>query len=338
MGAFSKCLKAASILGFVFHAAQAWAWGDLGHSTVGYIAEYKLTKKAKNMIYKILGPEPLAVSAVFPDHVRSDNRYNAFSNYHFLEIKLGKKFSDLSPSDRAEKDADTLISRAPALLFDPALNREQKMILLRYLVHLVGDVHQPLHIGNGLDRGGNLCDVRWTHPVTGKTETDNLHSFWDDKIMSFIENDFQKGSGQAKKLWFGYREFGDLLLKENQSQSAEISFDKVIKDQPSVWYTESQKLHSVAYPNAAKVSAKDRAFCKTIDENGKVVNGIYNSAKIPTISKNFVKQATATVKKRILQAGFRLAGVLNQLAEDHSIEELSRDADAKIFDPILITN
>lgn len=318
-------------------ATQVWAWGDLGHSTVGYIADYKLTKKGKNLVYQILGPEPLAISAVFPDHVRSDNRYNNFSLYHFLEIKLGKTFDDLKPSDRADKDSDVMISRVPPLLMDSQLTRDQKMILLRYLVHIVGDVHQPLHIGNGLDRGGNLCDVRWVHPVYERTEDDVLHSFWDDKIMMFIDKEFQQASGQKKRLWFGYREFGDMILKENQNHEM-VNYEKVIKDAPSVWYTESQELHPVVYPDSKTVKPKDRLYCKTVDENGKVVNGVYDATKIPLLDETYVKAAIPAVKKRILMAGFRLAGILNHLAEEYNIEEQAKDADAKIFDPILLTN
>ncbi len=317
---------------------SAYSWGDLGHSTVGYIADYKLTKKARNLVYQIIGPEPLALSAVFPDHVRSDNRYNSFVLYHFLEVKLGKTFADLKLSDRAEKDADTIISQAPALLVDPSLSRDQKMILLRYLVHLVGDVHQPLHIGNGLDRGANLCDIKWTHPSTGKTEIENLHSFWDDRIMSFIEQDFRNAAPAGKKPWFGYREFGDMLLKKNQSQADVVNYEKVVRDIPGTWYTESQELQAIAYPNAATVKPKDRAYCKTVDENGKIINGIYDAGKIPEITSDFVKKAIPAVKRRLLMAGFRLAGVLNQLAEAHNFKEIDRDADAKIFDPILLTN
>lgn len=187
---------------FVFmYSVSAYPWGDLGHSTVGYIADYKLSKRARNLVYQILGPEPLAVAAVFPDHVRSDNRYNGFVLYHYIEIKLGKRYADLKVADRADKDADTIISEVPEMLMDKKLSREQKMILLRYFIHIVGDVHQPLHVGNGLDRGGNLCDIKWVNPMTGKTETDNLHSFWDDKIMTYMEEDFLKGADSKKKLW-----------------------------------------------------------------------------------------------------------------------------------------
>ncbi len=320
------------------YSVSAFSWGDLGHSTVGYIAEYKLSKRAKNLVYQILGPEPLSVAAVFPDHVRSDNRYNGFVLYHFLEVKLGRKFTDLKVADRADKDADTIISSVPELLMDKKLSRDQKMILLRYFAHIVGDVHQPLHIGNGLDRGGNLCDVKWVHPVTGKTETDVLHSFWDDKIMTYIEDDFHKKSESKKKLWFGYREFGDALLKENLAANPTVDYDKVSKDEPKVWYDESQDLHPIVYPLASTVKPKDRAYCKTVDENKKVIDGIYDASKIPILSDDYIKNVIPVVRKRILQAGFRLAGVLNQLAEKHKVPEIDKNADAKIFDPILIIN
>src|SRR6185437_16951518 len=135
----------------------AFAWGDLGHQAVGEIAERNLTPEAKKMVQSILGVEPMAVAATFPDKVRSDPRFKDFTPYHFLEIPDGYDYENMPASERAEKDAHTIISQVPALLKDPKVSRDRKMTLLRYLIHVVGDVHQPLHVGNARDMGANLC-------------------------------------------------------------------------------------------------------------------------------------------------------------------------------------
>jgi hypothetical protein len=157
----------------VFHGPRAYGWGDLGHEVVGAIAEGALKPATHNFVRGILGVEPLAVAATWPDHARGDSRFGQkatspdsednnphnFANYHFCEIPNG--FSYTSKPMREKKDCYGAITGATQLLIDKShqYTRAEKMIALRYLVHIIGDVHQPLHVGNGHDLGANLCQI-----------------------------------------------------------------------------------------------------------------------------------------------------------------------------------
>jgi hypothetical protein len=300
-------------------ATQAWSWGDIGHGAVGFIAEKNLTAKARLMIDEIVGPEPLAVSAVWPDQVRSDDRYKGpFAPYHFVEIPMGFRYDNMPEDFKVEASAHTILEQVPDLLIQKnGITRTQKMIVLRYLVHVVGDVHQPLHVGNGMDMGANLCDVKWTNPETGIEKVFNLHTVWDENLIQNIANDFarQNGSNTGQKRWFGYRELGEMLEKEFGSQP-EYAYARVQSPVKS-WYEESQTLHSVAYLDSQPVAKpEDRKYCKYRDRRTQqVVPGNYDARQIPALDADYLQKALPVIRQQIYKAGLRLAGVLNQAAD-----------------------
>lgn len=315
-------------------------WGELGHSTVGYIAEQKLTAKAKGLVYLISGTEPLAVSGPWPDYVRSDDRYKPFGPYHYLTVPYEFTYQNLPAALKAAKDSDTMISQAPELLIGGKLKRDQKVLLLRYLVHIVGDVHQPLHVGNGIDMGGNLCDVNFLHPETKRWITINLHAAWDDYILKNVSYEYlnRPGPMPTSKRWFGYREFGDMLLKDS---TLGINYQSVTATATRYdWYEESRKLHPEVYPDETPLSrAEDRPYCKTYDsKTGQTIEGRYDAGKLPKLNQAYIDKSIITMKKRILTAGYRLAHLLNSIAEKSGAPEWTPQADRDIFDAVLIKN
>ncbi len=324
--------------------SSAFGWGDIGHGAVGYIAQGRLSPAAKRLVYDIIGPEPLAVSSVYPDQVRSDKRYAAFSPFHFVEIPYDQ--TGLDPAKRVDHDSDTIIQQAPALLTGDKLSRTQKMVLIRYLAHVVGDVHPPLHVGNGQDRGGNLCDVDWMDPDVrfdrGAHEMTyrrtNLHTVWDEDLIRYVQHEFQRATGggaNGQKRWFGYLEMGDLALKEN----AAIDFEKVTKDPPTVWYQESRDLHKIAYPNVAPYGMENPPYCKRVDpRTGKVVNGSYRKELVPKIEMAYIQRALPVLRKQVVLAGYRLAGMLNAMAEKARIAPADEAAQKLELDALLLKN
>lgn len=295
-------------------SSQAMAWGELGHGAVGQIAERNLTEKAKAFVYTLVGSEPLAVSAVQPDELRDDRRFDDFKPFHFLEIPPQYTLQTLPKNLRAAQDADTIIAQVPALLAGTKISPQQKMLLYRFLVHVVGDVHQPLHVGNGLDRGANNCFVKWS--ATSKPSA--LHSVWDDGLIRKISDAWIADNTTAGRSppWFGYVQLADVAEKE----VAGVTMGSANKASAAAWYEESRALHSVVYPDGANPpqNLEDRAFCKGIDKaTGKTINGNYDEAKVPVMGQAYIDAALPVIKKQILLAGYRLAGVLNDAAEDY---------------------
>ena len=106
---------------------KALAWGELGHSSIGHIAEMNLTPQGKQFVQDILGEEPMAVAAMWPDTVRSDARFDSFAEYHFFEIREGYTYGKNPEELKKEKSADVIVSQAKELL----LARKKKKRLSR---------------------------------------------------------------------------------------------------------------------------------------------------------------------------------------------------------------
>jgi len=173
--------KTGIIILFLGISFQTMAWGLLGHRIVGEIADSYLSKKAKKEIYNILGTESIAMSSNWADFVKSDPAYNYLYNWHFINFKTGltqQQFQAALDADTAT-DAYTKINFLAAELKKKNLPQEKKILYLRMLIHIVGDVHQPLHMGRLDDRGGNNIRVLWFK------DTVNLHQVWDERLIGF---------------------------------------------------------------------------------------------------------------------------------------------------------
>jgi hypothetical protein len=314
-------------------ASNAFAWGDIGHSTVGYIAEKNLTPQARAMVYDIVGSEPLTFSAMFPDHVRSDDRFRGFSPFHFYEIPPGYKFKTMPDTLRAISDTQTMVEQVPAMLIKKDLPVQERAIVYRYLIHVLGDIHQPLHVGNGLDMGANLCLVKWTNPETKITELTNLHTVWDENIIDEIGAIYKKAHPPkpGSKRWFNYKELGDMVIQEFSGKEG-MSLAEASSAPPDAWYDDSRALHPAAYPETPFLeNPAERTYCRIVDKKtNKVVDGKFNESTIPLLSQDFINASMPIVKKQIMLAGLRLAGILNKTAENYerprNVTETKRSA------------
>lgn len=154
---------------------RGFGWGQIGHRAVGQIAEWHLTKRAYKQISKILGPETLAMVSTWMDEIRSDPTYDYTNTWHWVTIPTGQQYNKAAQesSGDAYEALQNIITALKSDKLSPAEEQEQ----LKMLVHLVGDLHQPLHVGTGDDRGGNDVKVQWMGEDT------NLHSVWDSRMI-----------------------------------------------------------------------------------------------------------------------------------------------------------
>lgn len=159
-------------------ALPAMAWDKTGHRVIGELAQRHLTPEAQAAVEAILGPETLAEGANWPDFMRSNPDpfwQSEASPWHYVTVPHGETYETAEKPE--EGDAITALSKFRAVLVDPAASREDKQRALRFVVHLVGDLQQPLHAGNGTDRGGNDVSVSFFDKLT------NLHAVWDMDII-----------------------------------------------------------------------------------------------------------------------------------------------------------
>lgn len=170
--------------------AVAFAWGATGHRVIARIAENHLTPAARAAAFELAGPAGLAPISTWADEIRSDPRYTGgvagrpdTRPWHYINLDTIEQLPATSPPSRFEHIVDA-IRHFETVLAHRAAPAEIRAEALRWLVHLYGDLHQPLHVGLALDRGGNMVDLDWFG------ERSNLHRVWDSGIIDHTRLSF----------------------------------------------------------------------------------------------------------------------------------------------------
>lgn len=178
MKKFKKIIIVTILAYLPFSAA---AWGVLGHRIVGEVADGYINAKTRLAIKQILGNESLAMSANWADFIKSDTSYNYLASWHYVNLPadLSKSavfsFLDNQPAANIYNKTNEMI----AVLKDKNSTLDQKRQALRLIIHLVGDLHQPMHTARKDDLGGNKIQLLWFG------EKSNLHRVWDEGLIDF---------------------------------------------------------------------------------------------------------------------------------------------------------
>lgn len=156
------------------------AWGTLGHRVVGEVASRHLTPKAKLAIKQILGDESIALASNWADFVKSDTSFKYLNSWHYIDFDdtslTATTMASKLKSDTAT-DAYVKLNFIISQLKNKKLSKGKQLMYVRLLIHIVGDIHQPLHTGRTDDKGGNTIKVSWFNQPT------NLHAVWDEKLI-----------------------------------------------------------------------------------------------------------------------------------------------------------
>ena len=158
---------------------SSFAWSLEGHRVCGEIASRHLTKKTAASVLSILGNESLAMASNWADFIKSDTSFKYLESWHYIDIKDSLDNATvmaLLQNDTAT-DAYTKINFLSLQLKDKNLPHDKQVMYLKLLIHIVEDIHQPLHtIDRG--RGGNDIKVMWFN------EASNLHRVWDSDLIN----------------------------------------------------------------------------------------------------------------------------------------------------------
>lgn len=150
-------------------------WGQNGHRIVGDIAADYLTPEAKKEIDRVLGPKSIAIVSTWMDQIRSDPNYDYTHDWHWVTIPDGMTYEETEKNPNG--DLINAIRTFIEELKNESLSDEEEKEKLKMLIHLVGDIHQPLHVGTGEDQGGNQTEVEWFY------EDSNIHRVWDTEMI-----------------------------------------------------------------------------------------------------------------------------------------------------------
>lgn len=177
---------------FSLNSHAALKWGATGHRAVGAIADQYTTNKAKRHIKKILNYQSLALVATFGDDIKSDPRYNKFEVWHYVNMGANETYETSKKNPKG--DLVTGIAYCKNIIKDANSSDADKAFYLKMLIHLVGDLHQPLHVGRSEDRGGNDIKVQW------QSRDSNLHRVWDSQLLDSYKMSYSELAENANHL------------------------------------------------------------------------------------------------------------------------------------------
>jgi hypothetical protein len=216
-----KVYKTLFLAGLMMLAtSQAFAWGQLGHYLIGYMAERQMKKSTLKKVEKVLYPMSLGRSGTWMDEIRSDRNYDYATTWHYLTSKEGEYNPEIQESTG---DAFEAIQRLKAELTAGGLSPKEESEKLKMLIHMVEDIHQPLHVGTGEDRGGNDVKIEFFGRPT------NLHALWD--------------SGMIERQGMSYSEIGDELFRRITPELQDSYREATMED----WLKEAVSLRPAVY-------------------------------------------------------------------------------------------
>lgn len=277
-------MKIAAVAAIVALSAgsPAEAWGDRGHRAIADIAWTQLSTVARQQVGDLLQAAPelstpacpagsLADAATWADCVRSryHERYAATATWHYVDVSICRPFE--LPDDPEATSVVARYERERAILADRRNSRVSRLEALLWVAHLVGDLHQPLHVGDDSDRGGNEVDV---YPQSSRYHV-NLHAEWDRVLVDDAIRSVPGG-------------VADLAAEAGAESQRQYGTS------PIMWARESWELaRRTAYP-ARAVGGGCGSASPAVD-----VGSAYRATAIPV------------VQQQLERAGVRLAVVLN---------------------------
>lgn len=184
--AFAGLLVALVAVSLVGLPTLAYAWGPTGHRVVARIAENHMSPAARAAAVELVGPAGLAPISTWADEIKSDPRYTGgvagrpdTRRWHYINLGGIGEFPESSGKSSVHdiRHLVDAIRHFESVLGDASRPKAERAEALKWLVHLYGDLHQPLHVGMAADKGGNTVDVEWFG------ERSNLHRVWDSGII-----------------------------------------------------------------------------------------------------------------------------------------------------------
>ena len=214
--------------------SPALAWGKTGHRVVAAIADTQLSGLARAHVKELLGVESLDEAANWPDEMKSNPApfwQKTASPWHY--VTLNGIIYDHAPP---EGDALEALGRFKRTLQDPSASLADTQLALRFIVHLVADLHQPMHTGKCCDRGGNEVKVTWFGKPT------NLHAVWDSQLVDEEQ--------------LSFTELAAKLQRHTSNRDVVAWWDINPRD----WVSESAQIRDTVYPAATPTALPELSY------------------------------------------------------------------------------
>lgn len=153
---------------------QSFGWGKMGHDVTCAIAQKHLSASARERINDLLDGKSIIYWANWLDDASNSPEYAYSKTWHYKNIDADETYDNARLNPKG--DITTALRQQIALLTDRSTKREEAILALKMVIHLMGDLHQPMHMGHLSDLGGNKWKVTYFRSDT------NLHSVWDTAL------------------------------------------------------------------------------------------------------------------------------------------------------------
>jgi hypothetical protein len=267
----SRFLAILLLLGLA-SSASLHAWGAEGHHVIARIALSRMTPAAQAGVAAVLGAEDLLAASVWADTIRF--RRPATYNWHFVDIPFEEAHYLVERDCQRTPRGDCILAELDRVRMQLAERAGDQAEALKFLIHFIGDLHQPLHVTDNLDRGGN--DVPVLLGGRGPRMGLNLHMVWDTTLIQQTQRDEEAYAAR--------------LIEHLTARPVEVHGTDFVG-----WAEETHKLGvSVAYaypdflPRALPIQAV-------------------------TLSQAYQADAIRIIDRQLQVAGVRLAAVLNEV-------------------------
>jgi len=295
---------------------HAQAWGCKGHQTVALIAEKHLTPEARQLVDRLLSENPadakikqycgdsvrdaMASASTWADDVRSEKRNGP---WHYIDIPRGAKRGSVDAYCGEGGCVTRALAEQLAILKDTHADPAKRTDALRYIIHFIGDLHQPLHSTTNDDEGGNCVPLKYFRRKPherNNSYSPNLHSIWDSAIL---ERDME---GADPVEYAG-------TLEDRYQADIEKWQKGPIRVEDWVWESHELAESAVYGPLTPAIAVEPSVPVRSCSDDNNI--GQRMLAQHIAVGDGYQEQAAAVAELRVAQAGIRLALVLNQAAK-----------------------
>lgn len=213
------------------------SWGVVAHRSIAKIAENHLTPKAKAAIASLLGTESMPIVSTYADDVRPVKQFSYTAPWHYINLKQGLNYDQYVTALKADTGANVYnaLLKMEMQLRDIKSTKAEKVFALKFIIHLIGDLHQPFHVGRSEDKGGNDIKVKF------KGRDTNMHALWDSGLVEYNGFSFTE-------MATAFDNVSDAKIKKWQS------------DNVTIWLFESYQIASKLYAEAEQTTDFDYTY------------------------------------------------------------------------------
>ena len=191
------------LLLMIFVSMSSYGWDAVGHRVIAELAYRNLNAHTRKQVDKLLGTRGIVYFSSWADEIKSDTIYPQSKNgWHFQNLRSGLSDADVLDFYHQELGGGKYLFYVLDSISSALKAGRSDADQLKFVVHLMGDFFQPMHLGRPEDKGGNRVQMRWFNQGT------NLHSVWDGKLISYTH--------------FSYQEYADYLTDKYGEKKKQV--------------------------------------------------------------------------------------------------------------------